>query len=372
VCSSDLVAARAWRKADASGAERDVLAEEQAALRRVATLVAHGADPAEVHAAVAGELGHLLGVESVTIDRAEPNGASIAVAAWTANGAARAHAASAVTSPIIVDGERWGSASAYVSQPESLPVDAEARIAEFACLVAVSISNAEYRAEVAASRARIVAAADDARRRLERDLHDGVQQRLVALALEVRSAQAALRSQSDELQRFLSRMSQGLSSSLDELRRISRGIHPAILSEGGLNPALKSLARRSNVPVELDVRLGPRLPEHVEVAAYYVASEALTNATKHAHASTVQLRIESAGDVVVMSIRDDGIGGADPGRGSGLIGLTDRVAAIGGAISVISPPGGGTFIHVTLPLSSPAHDGIGGADSSSGMPTVGA
>jgi len=206
------------------------------------------------------------------------------------------------------------------------------------------------RAELAASRARIVTAADQTRRRIERDLHDGVQQRLVSLTLAQRGAEAMVPPELPELQAQLSRVADGLADALEELQEISRGIHPAILAQGGLAAALKILARRSAVPVELEVGAGTRLPEPVEVAAYYIVSEALTNAAKHAHASAVHVAVEAHDGVLALSIRDDGRGGADPARGSGLIGLTDRVDALGGTIEVASPVGAGTTLLIRLPI----------------------
>ena len=212
------------------------------------------------------------------------------------------------------------------------------------------------RAELAASRARIVTAADEARRQIERDLHDGVQQRLVSLLLAQRTAQAMLPPEPGELQTQLSDVADGLAGALEELQEIARGIHPAILADGGLARALKTLARRSAVPVELDVRDEMRLSPRVEVAAYYVVSEALTNAAKHAHASVVHVAVEVRDGCLKVAIRDDGSGGADPTRGSGLIGLTDRLDALGGTIEVASPVGHGTTLRVTLPgeTSAPA------------------
>jgi signal transduction histidine kinase len=206
------------------------------------------------------------------------------------------------------------------------------------------------RAELAASRARIVTAADQTRRRIERDLHDGVQQRLVSLVLQERTAETMVPPEHRELQAQLSRLADGLEGALAELQEISRGIHPAILARGGLEHALKALARRSAIPVKLQVRAGTRLPEPVEVAAYYVVSEALTNAAKHADASAVHVAVEARDGVLGLSIRDDGRGGADPARGSGLIGLADRVDALGGTIEVASPVGEGTTMLITLPL----------------------
>jgi signal transduction histidine kinase len=206
------------------------------------------------------------------------------------------------------------------------------------------------RSELAASRVRIVTAADETRRQIERDLHDGIQQRLVSLALRTGGIAVMTPPPSDEIQRELSLVSEALGSALDELREVSRGIHPALLSEAGLVPALKTLARSSAVPVELEVRTETRLPAPVEVAAYYVVSEALTNTAKHAHASLVHVAVEAHDSVLELSIRDDGSGGADPTRGSGLIGLTDRVDALGGTIELASHPGQGTSLRVTLPI----------------------
>ena len=254
---------------------------------------------------------------------------------------------SAVAAPIIIDGRLWGAALA--ASPGHLPVSAEGRIAHFADLIATAISNAETRSELTASRARVVAAADDTRRRLERDLHDGIQQRLVSLALKARATATATPEPSQEIQGELSMLADGLVAAVDELREFSRGIHPAVLSEAGLAPALRELARHSVVPIALDLNLDSELEESLEVAAYYVASEALTNAVKHAQASVIELRLDCHDGALTLSIRDDGIGGADPSRGSGIIGLTDRAEALGGRISVTSPPGDGTTLHLQLP-----------------------
>jgi signal transduction histidine kinase len=210
----------------------------------------------------------------------------------------------------------------------------------------------QSREELAASRARIVAAADQARRRIERDLHDGTQQRLVSLVLDLRAAEAAMPPERPELRTQLAQVADGLTGALEELRELSRGIHPAILSEGGLPPALKALARRSAVPVELEVDVQGRLPEPVEAAAYYVVSEALANAAKHAHASVAQVQAQAREGRLRLSVRDDGVGGATPERGSGLIGLADRVEALGGTIKVHSPAGQGTSLQVDLPIDN--------------------
>jgi signal transduction histidine kinase len=217
-------------------------------------------------------------------------------------------------------------------------------------LVATAIANAESKSELAASRRRIVAASDDARRRIERDLHDGTQQRLVSLRLAVRAAQSNLPSDLSDLRSELSRIATGLAGAVEELQELSRGIHPAILAQGGLAPALRTLARRSAIPVALDLRMDRRLPAPIEVAAYYVMSEALANAAKHAQASRIDISVTPRDGRLVLSIRDNGIGGADRSRGSGLVGLTDRVEALGGSISIESPPGAGTRITAELPL----------------------
>jgi signal transduction histidine kinase len=224
---------------------------------------------------------------------------------------------------------------------------------DFADLVATAIANAATRGELIASRARIVAAADDGRRRLERDLHDGAQQRLVALGLQLRLAEASVPADLQNLGEQLGDIMSGLTDVMADLQEISRGIHPSILSKGGIGPALKSLARRSAVPVDLELAIDRRLPESVEVGAYYVVSEALTNTAKHARASHVTVGARAKASVLSLSISDDGIGGADLGKGSGLIGLRDRVEALGGRMRIVSPAGSGTSMNVTIPLDSP-------------------
>jgi len=369
------------------------LAEEQAALRRVATLVARGAVPEEVFAAVAEEVGQLLPVDSATMCRYESDGTLTFVAQWgslvahfpvgtrwTLGGhnlgtivfesgrparvdryadsssgplgavVREAGLRSAVGTPIIVEGRLWGLIAAGSSREQPLPADTEARLASFTELVATAIANADSRAELMASRARIVAAADETRRRIERDLHDGTQQQLVSLMLDVRAVQAAVPPQLAELEGGLSRIAERIAGVFDQVREISHGIHPAILSERGLQAALKALARRSAVPVELGLRVERRLPDHVEVAAYYAVSEALANAAKHAHASAVHVELNVPGAIVRLAIRDDGIGGADPAQGSGLVGLSDRIEAVGGTLEVTSPTGGGTTLLIEIPV----------------------
>jgi signal transduction histidine kinase len=257
---------------------------------------------------------------------------------------------STVGAPIVVDGRIWGAILASSTSSQPLPDETESRIMGFSELVGSAVSNAVGREELAGFRARIVAAADETRRLIERNLHDGLQQRLVTLVLELEGIQKAAPTR-EALLADMSRVQAEIGSTLDELREISHGIHPAILSEGGLAPALQALARRSAIPVELEVPLKGRLPEPVEVTAYYVVSEALTNAAKHARASVVRVAAEQYDDILQLAIRDDGAGGADPERGSGLVGLRDRVEAIGGTLVVDSPPGAGTSLLVALPVN---------------------
>jgi signal transduction histidine kinase len=258
---------------------------------------------------------------------------------------------STVGAPIVVDGRLWGVILAAArTRPEPLPVATESRMAEFTALVGVAVSNAQTRAELTASRVRIVGAADETRRRIERDLHDGTQQRLVSLALELRTAEATVPPDSSELKARLRKTAAGLAGAVEDLQEISRGIHPAILADGGLGPALRGLGRRSSLPVKLDVGPMERLPQAVETAAYYVVAEALANAIKHASASVAQVGLEVRDRTLRVSIRDDGVGGADPAQGSGLVGLRDRVEALGGTIALTSPPGQGTSMVLELPV----------------------
>jgi signal transduction histidine kinase len=254
---------------------------------------------------------------------------------------------SAVASPIVVEGRLWGAMAVQSQQP--LPPDTDVRLEKFTELVATAIANADSKSELAASRRRIVEASDEARRRIERDLHDGTQQRLVALMFKL----AAIRNAAPTGEVLIAELSGAeseLASAVDELREMSRGIHPSILYEGGLGPALRALARRSTIPVTLDVTTERRLAEPIEAAAYFVASEALANATKHAQATRIDLSLAPRDGGLLLSIRDDGVGGADSGRGSGLVGLHDRVEALGGTIRIESPPGAGTLLVAALPL----------------------
>jgi signal transduction histidine kinase len=386
------LAATAIASAQAS-VELRGFAQEQAALRQVATLVARAAPPEEVFAAVAAQAGRLLRADVTLMSRYDPDGEAVVVGAWAAAGATpaplgtrlslggrdlhtlvfrsgrparlddygdasaaaagiarKAGVRSAAGVPVSVAGQLWGVIG--IASGHELPPDTEARLAGFTELVATAIANAETQAALAASRARIVATTDQARRRIERDLHDGAQQRLVSLALLLRAAQAALPETGDMTQRLEGAVSE-VNGVLEELRETARGIHPAILTESGLRPALRALARRSAVPVSLDVRVPGRLPEPVEFAAYYAVSEALSNVAKYAHASAAEVEIAAGDGVLQVDVRDDGPGGADFGRGSGLLGLKDRVEAAGGWISLRSEAGAGTIMQIALPLDDP-------------------
>ena len=368
------------------------LADEQAALRRVATLVAQGVQPDAIFSAVGEEIGRLFGSSLTMVGRFEHDASALVVVGagpgdegvpvgsrWElddlpASGqvfrtgrsvrvdqvdysaareplaaiASRFGVVSTAASPIYAEGRLWGVVS--VSYDEKLPPEAEERLEKFSELIATAIGNTESSAELAASRRRIVAASDDARRRIERDLHDGTQQRLVSLGLAVRAAEADLPPERDDLRAQLSGVAAGLVAAVEDLQEISRGIHPAILSKGGLGPALQALAHRSAIPVDLDITTDVRLEEPIEVAAYFVASEALANAVKHSQASRIDVSLGQHERSLLLFVRDDGVGGADAARGSGLVGLTDRVEALGGSIRVSSRPAKGTQIAVELPV----------------------
>jgi signal transduction histidine kinase len=373
------------------------LAEQQAGLRRVATLVARGVEPSEVFDAVADELRRSMDAMTAGLWRFETSGELTLLAGAAADPALLAKwpvgtrtpvegntlastvqrtgrparmddyenvtgavaervrnvgVRAAVGVPINVDGRLWGLAAVGSVTPGPMPPDTEARMADFADLVTTSIANAATRDELLASRARIVAAADDARRRIERDLHDGAQQRLVALGLELRAAEARMPDDLQPLKEQIAGLVTTATAVSAEVQEISRGLHPAILSKGGLAPAFKTLARRCTVPVDLDVRVDQRLPNSVEVGAYYVVAEALTNAAKHAQASVVEVCAQATGTDLRLVIRDDGIGGAARGKGSGLTGLVDRVEALGGNMTIQSQPGSGTSLLVNIPIES--------------------
>jgi signal transduction histidine kinase len=370
-------------------------AEEQAALRRVATLVARGAPPAQVLAAVTEEARRLLRADYAGMHRYGPDGSIRVVASWSSAGATgpagtrwslggqnvntlvfrtrraariddyasasgppaedalRIGLRAAVGVPVNVEGRLWG-VMAVGSRAEPLPAGTEARLAGFTELAASAIANAEAQAALTASRARIVATADATRRRIERNLHDGAQQRLVSLALDLRAAEATAPPGAEEHVHQLDEVAAGLDGVLEDLREIARGLHPAILAEGGLRPALKTLARRSAVPVDLDIQIDRRLPEPVEIAAHYTVPEALTNTAKHASATGVQIEVAESDGVLHINIHDNGRGGAGFSHGSGLVGLRDRAEALGGHLQVHSPFREGTTLEVDLPLHDPS------------------
>jgi signal transduction histidine kinase len=390
-------------------------AEEQAALRRVATLVAWAAPPHEVFAAVAEEAGRLLGAHHAWMTRYDPDGGAWVVATWSSTGAAvpagtrlspggrnvytlafqtgrparidgspgtsgpdcevarELGVRTAVGVPVSAEGRLWGAVVVSSTQEEPLPASTEARLAAFTELAATAIANAEARAALTASRARIVTAADATRRRIERDLHDGAQQRLVSLVLQLRAIQAAVAPGAGVPVEQLDGVAAGLADALEELRETASGLHPAILANRGLRPALKALARRCAVPVRLDAQVEGRLPEQIETAAYYVVAEALTNTAKHAHATAAEVEARAGDGVLHVRVRDDGRGGADFGQGSGLLGLKDRVEALDGQLWLHSPPGEGTTLQVQLPVGQarppPADDaGPGAAHSAQAVP----
>jgi signal transduction histidine kinase len=366
-------------------------ADEQAALRRVATLVAHGAPPEEVLAAVTTEAGRLLGAQHAMMSRYGAQGAMVS-ASWSSTsmgfpigtrwiiGGRNLHTIvfqtrrtariddyavatgpgaearellgvrSGVGVPISTRGRLWGAMIVGSTREDPLPADTETKLAGFTELAATAIANAESQAALAASRARIVATADQTRRRIERDLHDGAQQRLVSIGLQLREARTTVPAGAGQLAQQLEHAVADVTGVLEELRETARGLHPAILAEGGLRPALGALARRSAVPVRLDVQVAGRLPEQAEIACYYVVAEALTNTAKHARATAADVKVTPTEDTLRVHVSDDGLGGADFGRGSGLVGLRDRTEALGGQIWLHSPPGAGTVLAITLPL----------------------
>jgi signal transduction histidine kinase len=258
---------------------------------------------------------------------------------------------SEVGAPVIVNGHVWGALIAGTDADKPLPASVEARLSAFTELLATAVLNAATATQLLASRARLVAAGDDARRRIERDLHDGTQQRLVSLGLDLQTVQASLPRELGHAHDDLGRIGRELESVVEEVRELSRGLHPALLTQGGLHPALRALARRSPIRVELEVEMDSRPPEAIEIATYYVVSEALTNAAKHARASSVTVVVTASPATLRTRIEDDGVGGAEVGAGSGLLGLIDRVEALGGQLAVDSPRGQGTRITIELPLS---------------------
>jgi PAS domain S-box-containing protein len=369
------------------------LAAEQAALRRVATTVASEADEAHVISVVTAEVARLLGAQAANLIRYEPDGSAVVLGGWSADGVRnvpvgthvehdaatvaarilrsghpeRADDYSTVTgpgvglvhelgfqasvgAPIQLGGRLWGAVVVSTVEETPFPSGAEQRIADFAELVALALANAEARRELAASRARIVEAGDAERRRLERNLHDGAQQRLVAIALNLRMCQRKVAEGDPAAIELLSQAKAELADALEELRELARGIHPAVLTDRGLLPALEMLAGRASLPVEVCTELAERLPPSVEAAAYYIVAEAVTNASKHAQASRVEVNVDHTNGRVLVEVSDDGVGGADQRRGSGLRGLRDRVEALGGELDLESPQGVGTTLTARLPV----------------------
>ena len=368
------------------------IADEQAALRRVATLVAEGAGSPAIYDAICQETGPVIGATSVnlchfTTDRFNltvggwstedthiPTGTRLPIEGGTINemvyesgvharvesyADARGELAdlirargirSEVAAPVIVDGQLWGSIIAGWDTAEAPPAGAERRLAGFAELVATAVGNALARSELVASRARIVTAGDEARRRIERNLHDGIQQQLVSLQLELKTVDLGVPPELTQTHSDIERVQGILETVLDDVREIAQGVHPATLSQWGLEPSLRTLARRSPVPVELEMTIHDRLPPSVEIALYYVVSEALANVAKHARATHATVSVSLVEGWLSATISDDGIGGADPVHGSGFAGLVDRVEALGGRLSLVSPPGHGTTMTAALPL----------------------
>jgi signal transduction histidine kinase len=256
---------------------------------------------------------------------------------------------SSIAAPVRVGGRLWGVLVASANHPGDLPEGAEGRLCDFAELVAQALANADAREMLAASRVRLVEAGDSERRRLERNLHDGAQQRLVALAVHLRLIEARLAHEPAAARRELDQASAELAEALDELRELARGIHPAVLTDRGLVAAVAALADRAPVPVEIGGVPENRLPPSVEAAAYYSISEAITNVAKHAGASVVSVAVRDEPGRTVVEVSDDGVGGADPAVGSGLRGIADRVEALEGRLRVTSPPGHGTRIQADIP-----------------------
>jgi signal transduction histidine kinase len=381
----------AQRLLETSRDELRVLAEEQAALRRVATLVAHESSPSEVSAAVAKEVAGLLGVENIRMVRYEADATVTVVAEWgepdaafpvgsrlplggkniatrvlrterparieyaKATGAVGAYARrmgsrSAVGAPIVVDGRLWGVMVATSPEAGSLRADTESRLENFTELLATAISNTEAREEVAASRARIVAATDEKRRQVVRDLHDGAQQRLVHTITTLKRAREALENEEEAGPALVSEALDQAEQAMAELRELAHGILPGVLKHGGLRAGVDALASRMPVPVENGVSVG-RLPAAVEATAYFVVAEALTNVAKHARAERAAVTARVEHGTLVVHVRDDGVGGARP-DGNGLLGLADRLAVLGGRVRVESAPDGGTLVAADIPLPS--------------------
>jgi PAS domain S-box-containing protein len=376
---------------EAKLAEVGRLATEQRALRRVATLVASEVSPERVFTAVSEECARVLGVNASAVLRYEsdqtativgrhnrdnidvfPIGESLPAEERSAVGRVRRTGASArvddwggltgelaetmfrigyrstAAAPILAAGRLWGAVA--IASEDPLPPETETRLGAFCELASLAVASAQARADLIASRARLVRAGDDQRRRLERNLHDGAQQRFVSVVLKLRLARARLDSHPDAAAELLDQVSGELDTGLEELRELARGLHPAILGDRGLRPALEALAERIPIPVAIDAP-SERLPEHTEATAYYIVSEAMTNVTKHAAAGRAEVSVRREGGVLRCEVSDDGRGGADASGGTGLLGLRDRAEAAGGTLSVVSPPGRGTIVAAALPLT---------------------
>jgi len=372
------------------------LLDEQAALRRVATLVAGGGDPSQLFLSVTEEVGRLLGAQTANMMRFGADGTADVVGGWNEPGlpsvpvgahleldgdtlGPKIHRSgqpervdeyagldgtlarrlqelgirSGVGAPIVFDGALWGAVVVSSVRPHGFAQGAEHRIAAFTELVAMALANAEAREQLAASRARVVVAGDAERRRLERNLHDGAQQRLVALAITLRIVDRLVDEKPAAAHDALDRASAELTETLSELRELARGLHPAVLSDHGLEPALAALAQRAPLPVEVTFDVAERPPPAVEVAAYYVIAESLTNVAKYAQASVAHVEVRVLGDRLLIEVADDGVGGADHRAGTGLVGLQDRVAALGGRLHVQSVPGEGTSVRADVPVTRP-------------------
>jgi signal transduction histidine kinase len=374
-----------------SQAQLELLLAEQAALRRVATLVAGDPDPGRLFAGVCEEVGSVLGVESANILRFENDGTQTVVGAWAASGAPwfpagervpldgdtvaaklsrsgrpqrvddyaglrgelakRVRAVgirSAVGAPVKVAGRTWGGIVASSGRSHAFAEGTEDRLAEFAELVTAALANVDAREQLAASRARIVEAGDEERRRLGRDLHDGAQQELVAAVMSLKLAQRRWAQAPDEARELVGEALEQMESGIRDLRELAAGIHPSVLSDRGLAVALEGLANRSPIPVEIGHVPPQRLPAPVETSAYFVVAEALTNAAKHARCSQVHVSVGVELGATTVEVRDDGVGGADASAGSGLRGLADRVNALGGRLEIESPAGEGTTIRARI------------------------
>jgi signal transduction histidine kinase len=373
-------------------AERSELAAEQAALRRVATLVAGDATPSRVFDRVTEEVGRLLGLPGASVMQFDGVRTVSVVGAWSDDGPPRfpigaqldldgdsvvarvvrtgaparvdydaasgtlaaairsAGYRSAVAAPVHMGGRLWGVLAVASTAEKPLPEGIEQRLCDFAELVAQALANADAYEKLAASRARLVEVGDAERRRLERNLHDGAQQRLVSVALGLNLASAKLDSDPAAARELLAAAQADLAHGLDELRELARGIHPVLLTERGLGAALDALVARAPLPVEVATLPDERLAASVEAAAYYVVAESITNVAKYAQASSATVTIARRNGAATVTVADDGVGGADPAAGSGLRGLAARVEALNGRLEVESPPGGGTRITAEIPL----------------------